>query len=185
MIKTCLLSGICLFAFFISQGQRDTLAKFPMTGKNSQVSFAIDVPVGAFGRSHVLGAGLSYSWSHSRFRLNVTTLKEPGFTANVGANYYLGKKIRSAGYPFQYGGYFLLHVFPGIIINPYPEANIVFSAGPLLSIYRGNANAGLGVKLSGNYFLNEAWSIGPAINYRKNAKEFALWSAGVQLSYIF
>jgi hypothetical protein len=167
-------------------GQSDPVSLNVSTKRRSSLaSFDLHLPVGVFARSQFVGAGLNYSWSHQRYGRGISTRKMAGFTFNTGADYFLGKKIKVAGYDFRYGGYVYLHVMPGVLFNPWANANIAFTAGPTLGIYKGNADAGFGVNLFGAYFFKKNISIGPGITYKKHSKADALWSGSVRVSYGF
>jgi hypothetical protein len=90
----------------------------------------INIPVGEFSETHIGGISLNYSWSHQRFgKLNKLPEKLIGLTANVGADYYFGKKETVAGYSFKYGGYAYLYALGGAIFNPCKDWNITSTAG--------------------------------------------------------
>lgn len=153
-------------------------------GGSHLLSLDLQVPVGVFAASHFAGAGFNYSWSHQRFG-NKVFKKTPGFMLNGGADYYFGKKISTAGYPFTYGGYLYLYVMPGLIVNPWQNGNITLKAGPSMGLYKGNADWGLNTTINGNYFLSDKISIGPGISYKKHAQKYALWSGIVRISFAF
>ncbi len=152
-------------------------------GKSQQATFTASLPVGVFGDSHLPGFGLAYSWSNHRFGDSVNAHKIIGFTAQAGLDYYIGKKVTTAGYGFRYNNYFYVHAMPGIIYNPSPKANILLLAGPALGIYKESSSLGFGVSLSGAYHFNDRMSLGPVALYRKHAEVDALWAAGLRLSY--
>ena len=152
-------------------------------GKSHLASLDIHLPVGVFARSHIAGAGLNYSWSNHRFGMDLTQKRAIGLVFNVGADYYLGKKIKPAGYSFRYGDYLYLHAMTGILFNTFSSGNISLTTGPALGIYSGNSEFGLNVTLTGNLFLTENISIGPGVTYQKQAQTEALWSGVIRLSY--
>lgn len=149
------------------------------------VSLDVHLPAGVFARSQFAGAGLNYSWSHHRFGQNVSPSKRIGFTANGGADYYFGKKVKTAGYDFRYGGYIYLHALAGLLVNPWPDGNISLVGGPTRGIYEGNADTGFGVNLFGSFYLKNNIAIGPGIMYKKHAGTDALWTGAVRASYTF
>jgi len=154
-------------------------------GKSQQAIFTASLPVGVFGDSHLPGFGLAYGWSHHRFGDSVNAPKIIGFTAQAGLDYYIGKKVTTAGYGFRYNNYFYVHAMPGIICNPSPKTNITLLAGPALGIYKESSSLGVGVSLSGAYHFNNRMSLGPVALYRKHADADALWAAGLRLSYVW
>lgn len=104
---------------------------------------------------------------------------------NGGANYYLGKKIQTAGYSFRYGGYINLYALSGLIYTPIKKGNMALAAGPALNIYKGAPNAGMAIKLMGNYFFSENIAIGPAMTCMKHKNTKALWAIAARASYVF
>lgn len=156
-----------------------------MKGEGNAIAFGLYLPAGDFSQSHIAGAGIDYSRSRHRFGRNISPGTSIGFIVNGGINYYAGKKITTAGYAFRYGGYINLYAMPGIICNPLKNGNISLTAGPTLNIYKAGATAGIGINLSGNYFLSENIAIGPGIIYKKHTNTDALWAGTIRASYIF
>ncbi len=154
-------------------------------GKSQAISFGIYLPVGNFLRSHTLGAGIDYSWSRHRFDRYVSPGGRIGFIVNGGVSYYIGEKIKTAGYDFRYGGYINIYGMPGLIYTPFKKANVALTAGPALNIYKAAANAGIAINFIGNYFVSDNITIGPAINYKKHTNTDALWAIAIRASYIF
>ncbi len=169
----------------LAQKNTDTLSVRYAKGKSQAIAFGLYAPLGIFSKSHIAGAGIDYSWSHHKFGRNVSPAKSIGFIVNGGVNYYYGKKITTAGYDFRYGGYLNLYAMPGIIYNPLKNANVALTAGPSLNIYKGSANAGIGINLFSNYFLSEKIALGPGIIYKKHTNTNALWAAAIRALYIF
>jgi hypothetical protein len=154
-------------------------------GQNHLASLDLHLPLGVFARSQFAGAGLSYSWSHHRFGDNISASKLVGFTLNAGGDYYFGRRVKTAWYPFKYGGYFNTYLLAGIISNPKPYLNLSVTAGPTLGIYKGNTDVGAGVNLFGNFYFKKNLSIGPGITYKKHPDADGLWTGNVRLSYVF
>jgi hypothetical protein len=154
-------------------------------GQNHLASLDLHLPLGVFARSQFAGAGLSYSWSHHRFGDNISASKLVGFTLNAGGDYYFGRRVKTAGYPFKYGGYFNTYLLAGIISNPKPYLNLSVTAGPTLGIYKGNTDVGAGVNLFGNFYFKKNLSIGPGVTYKKHPDADGLWTGIVRLSYVF
>lgn len=157
----------------------------PVKGSSHAASLHLHLPVGVFARSHVAGAGINYAWSRNRFGRSVPVAGLIGFTANAGADYYLGKKITTAGYDFTYGGYANLYVQAGALINHLPTAYFSLTAGPAMDLYEGNTTVGLGINLYGAYYLTSNIAVGPGLLYKKDAQTDALWTATIRVSYIF
>ena len=159
--------------------------KLAPQGKSHLTSLDIHLPLGVFARSQFAGAGLNYSWSNHRFGTYVSKTKLIGFTANAGGDYYFGRRIRTAGYPFEYGGYLYGWLMIGMIANPWSFTHLTLTAGPTVGIHKGNADMGMGVNLFGNYFLNKKIAVGPGITYKKHPDTEGLWTGSVRISYLF
>lgn len=173
-----------LLAKLTGQAQSvDTITHKQVKGKSQAVAFGIYIPVGVFSNSHIAGAGIDYSWSRHRFGRDISPGKIIGLTVNGGINYYVGKRMTTAGYDFRYGGYTNLYAMPGIIYNPLKNGNVALTAGPVLNIYKGSANAGIGINLFSNYFVSENIAIGPGIIYKKHTNTNALWAVTIRASY--
>lgn len=159
--------------------------KLAPEGKSQSASLDLHLPLGIFARSQFAGAGLNYSWSNHRYGPDVTNRKLIGFTANAGGDYYFGRRIRTAGYPFQYGGYIYGWLMAGIITNPWAFTHISLTAGPTIGIYKGNSDMGMGVNVFGSYFIKKRIAIGPGITYKKHPDTDGLWTGSARISYVF
>jgi hypothetical protein len=153
--------------------------------KSQLVSLDLHLPLGVFARSQFAGAGLNYSWSNHRYGSTISKAKLVGFTANAGGDYYFGRRIRTAGYPFQYGGYLYGWLMAGIITNPWTFTHITLTGGPTVGIYKGNADMGFGVNLFSGYFINQKIAVGPGITYKKHPDADGLWTGSIRISYLF
>lgn len=180
-MKRGLLFALVLFGY----GQAFSQVAGSTAGADHAVSFAAHVPLGVFARSHIAGAGLHYAWSHHRFGRITAPAKPVGLAFQAGADYYLGKKITTAGHDFRYNRYLYFHAAAGVLVNPFAHVNLSLTAGPTVGIYSGKADAGLGVNLYGSYFISEKIAIGPGVTYKKHAQADALWTGVVRVSYIF
>ena len=182
-------SILFIFSLLINLGMwaqiADTSSLKHLKGKSQAIAFGIYMPIGIFSKSHIAGAGIDYSRSCHRFGTNISPRRLIGFIVNGGINYYTGKRIKTAGYDFRYGGYLNLYTMPGIIYNPVKNGNISLTAGPVLNIYKGSANAGIGINLLGIYFVSKNIAIGPGIIYKKHTNTDALWAGTIRASYIF
>ena len=182
-------SFLLIFSFLVYLGgqAQNTGTRLPekANGKSQAVAFGVYLPVGIFSESHIAGAGIDYFRSNHRFGKGISPVKSIGFIINGGINYYLGKTISTAGHDFRYGGYFNVHAMPGIIYNPVKNGNIALTAGPALNLYKGSANAGIGIRFSTNYFISENIAIGPGVVYQKHINTDALWAITIRASYIF
>jgi hypothetical protein len=177
--------GVLFLVSCISLQAQTTPSPDKFKGKSSLATLDIHVPVGVFARSHIAGVGLNYSWSHHRYGKDIYPSKLIGFTFNAGADYYLGKRTRIAGYKFHYDGYIYAHIMPGIQINPWSNGNIALTAGPTLGIYKGNTEPGYGVNLFGSFFITKNIAIGPGISYKKHEQADALWGGILRGSWAF
>lgn len=184
MKKSPIFLFISLFVATALSAQ--TTAAKPVTNPASHTAaINLSLPVGIFGRSHIAGAGLEYGWSNHRFGQNIKPKKFIGFTYTASADYFLGKKVTTAGYPFRYGNYLYVNGAAGIICNPTVHSNFFVAAGPSAGIYKTGVSAGVMAKISGNYYVDKNISIGPALVYRKHVHADALWALAIKVSYIF
>lgn len=184
-MKKCNVFLLILIASCVKLEAQSNMPAAKPKGKNNLASFDIHAPVGVFARSHIAGAGLNYSWSHHRYGKGVYGLKLIGFTFNTGADYYLGKRTRIAGYKFQYSDYLYFHFMPGLQINPWYNGNISLTAGPTFGVYKGNTAIGYGANLYGAFFITHTISIGPGITFKKHSEADALWGIAVRGSWAF
>lgn len=193
MKKTVFIVSLTLFSVNASLAQNRSVVA--QNGCRHAVSIGINVPIGTFAESHIAGINSSYSWSHQRFGyLQAKPRKLVGFTIDGGIDYYLGKSITEAGYDFTYGNYLYLHTFGGIICNPGKKnrqkgylckTNIRLTAGPAMGIYKGNADVGYGIKLSGSYYLTEKLAITPGMMFMKYALTRSLGAAMIGITCNF
>jgi hypothetical protein len=175
-----------LLANFNGQAQSvDTVTHKQVKGKRQAVAFGIYTPAGVFSKSHIAGTGIDYSWSRHQFGRNISRSNLITFMLNGGINYYLGKRVTTAGYDFRYGGYTNFYAMPGIVYHPFKNINLALTAGPALNIYKRSANAGIGINFFTNYYLSENIAIGPGIIYKKHTNTDALWAGVIRASYIF
>lgn len=181
IILTAILVLLIVLNSFAQAGEY----KLAPLGKNQLVSLDLHLPLGVFARTQFAGAGLNYSWSDHRFGPEVSKTKLIGFMANAGGDYYFGRRIKTAGYPFQYGGYIYGWLMAGIIANPWAFTHLSLTAGPTVGIYKGNSDIGMGVNLFGNYFINKKIAVGPGITYKKHSEVDPLWTGSARISYVF
>ena len=186
MKALCLLLIIgCLFTKAVAQ-QKEIIAEQQANGKSNSISAGINIPFGKFSSTHRYGFGLDYSWSHHRYgRMNETPLKLLGFTFNVGADYYIGKKENTGYAPYTYNDYTYLHSYAGVIYNAGKKTNISLTAGPALGLYAGHSQFNLGVNLTGSYYLTKNIAIAPAIMLMKESDSNPLWAGAVRIVYCF
>ena len=78
-----------------------------------------------------------------------------------------------------------LYAAAGIDYKPAIPVNIALTAGPVMSLYKGNTEVGAGVNLFWSYFLSKNIAVGPGISFRKQSKTDALWSGTIRASYAF
>jgi hypothetical protein len=187
MKKTALILLAFLFATINILSQKNiSPSSNAENGKNNSVSLGINIPAGEFSQTHIAGISAGYSWSHHRFGiLDAVPNKLIGFTADGSIDYYFGKKETVAGYDYRYGGYIYLHVFGGAIYNPAKKMNISLTTGPTMGLYKGSADFGFGVNLSGSYYVTNTIAIAPAIIFLKHKEAAPLWVAAIRGTYSF
>ncbi|MEI9908454.1 MAG: hypothetical protein WDO71_01540 [Bacteroidota bacterium] len=65
------------------------------------------------------------------------------------------------------------------------KGNITLTAGPTMGIYKGSADIGFGINLSGSYYVTERIAITPGLMYMKHDKTNALLAASFKATYLF
>ena len=173
---------IILFTPAFSQGYQQPAGK--MQGPGS-IGFYLNIPIDNFASSHTVGFGLDYTWSARNYNKDSVSDKLIHFAANGGASYHGGKKTTTAGNEFTYGGYTNVYAMAGIDCKWSAPLVLNLFAGPVMSIYKGNADFGLGVNLISNYSISPRVAAGPGIQYRHFAEAKALWAVTFRLSYNF
>jgi hypothetical protein len=169
--KLLLFLVSCLFTFHSSA----------QTGeKGISLSAGINLPLGDFSSTHLLGFGIDCSPVKHWF--GITSKKKIAFTYNGGVTYYFGKKETVSGYPYDYPGYFFIHAFGGILFNPVKNGIIILTAGPALGMYNGHTQFNTGSKLETSYYISNNIAIGPGIILMKEAGADPLWSAAFKVS---
>lgn len=150
------------------------------------LSLDVHVPIDAFAKSHIAGAGLNYTWS--RYAYN-GYYKKPGihFTANGGVDYYFGKKKEIAAHDFTYGGYLYVYAQAGALVNVVPQKAIMtLTAGPAMGIYKGSSDFGISSSLFGAFYIKGSrLMVGPGITFKKHSDVNTLWTVSGRVSYTF
>lgn len=167
------------------QTQRPKKHNHP-SGKQHTVSMGANIPLGNFSSTNIIGIAANYSWSDHRFGgMDVKPVKPFGFTANAGLAYYFGKKETVSGYPYDYPGYIFVHIYGGVIYNPWRKANISLTAGPALGIYNGNTQFNMVVNLAGSYYFKEKIALSPGIIFMKESGAGPLWAVSLKATMAF
>ncbi len=175
-----LIIGLIITRYSVAQTDPNQVAK------SHAGSIGLNIPVGEFAKTHFIGVGLGYAWSDHRFGpMKNLPAKWIGFTADAGVGYYFGKNETTAGYDYRYSNYFDLHAFGGIIYNPVKKANVAFSAGPIMNLYKGNADFGFGAKWNASYYIKSRLAIRPGVLYSKYKEAAALWSILLHATFNF
>ncbi|MEK7224450.1 MAG: hypothetical protein AAB221_02060, partial [Bacteroidota bacterium] len=81
-------------------------------GSDHIVSFGINLPLGDFSSTHLVGFDIGYSPGTHVFGL--VKNKHFAFTYNGGVAYYAGKKETVSSYPYKYPEYLFVHAFAGL-----------------------------------------------------------------------
>ena len=176
------LLSIIFFTPVFSQRFAQPADKMP--GPNS-IGFYLGIPMGNFASSHTIGFGLDYAWSARNHKKDSVSDKLIHFAGNGGLNYHGGKKTTTAGNEVTYGGYTTAYIMAGIDCKWTAPLVLNLAAGPVMSIYKGDADFGFGVNLFSNYSISARVATGPGLQYRKFAEANALWAAILRVSYNF
>jgi hypothetical protein len=182
-----LLCVLLITGYFYSfAGAQSKENKIQLRGKSNSISAGVNIPFAAFSATHSFGTGIDYSWSNHRYgRMDEPPVNPVGIIVNPGADYYWGKKETIGLYTYDYSTYTFLHTYGGIIYNPGNKANISLTGGPTLGIYNSNTELGLGVNLSGNYYLNKNIAITPVLIFMNNFNAVPFWVGSIRISYVF
>ncbi len=185
MNRSLLILVLVLKGSWSSGQETDSIPK-NNGGYSHSVSFGLILPVDEFSETHIGGISAGYAWSAQRFGiLERIPSRFIGFTADGGIDYFLGKKEYVAGNDFRYGNYANVHAFGGIMFNPGTNGNIRLTAGPVMGIYMGNTELGLGAQLDGAYYFSKRIGVMPGFIVFKNKEANAQWSAFLRASVLF
>ncbi len=150
---------------------------------NTALSIGINIPVGNFSNTHLIGIDADYSPARHRFGL--FKLNHIAFTYSGGGSFYFGKKETVSGYPYKYPGYIFIYGLAGLLYNPARNFSFILYAGPGLGIYHGHKRFTIGSKLEMNYDIGEKFSMGPGIFMMKEPAANPLWSATLKTTMRF
>lgn len=182
---SCFVALIFFYVNAISQSGTRIKHNHP-SGKMHSIAAGISLPVGSFSNTHNIGIAADYSWSNYRFgSMDIKPVKPIGFMSKAGMAYYFGKKEMAGGYPYEYPGYLFLHIYGGVIYNPWKNGNINLTLGPALGLYNGNTQFNIGGKLEGAYYIKEKIGISPALMLMKEHDVDALWAISLKAAYCF
>lgn len=177
-MKTGFVTSILLLFFTAASAQ------LPVKGRSHLVSLTGHLPLAAFQHSHTVGTGLAYSWSPGRFS-NMITGKKISPLAMSGADFFFGKKTETAESAFRYGAYSHFYLMAGPLYETAPGLQLSVLSGPAMGLYKGNTELGATALLQVNYFFQQRYAIAPALQWRKDKNEEALWSLSIRASYAF
>ncbi len=188
--RTIIPGLFLLYSFMITctaTGQlKETGKKKRPRGKASVIAVGINVPLGDFFHTHILGSGAEYSGCNHRLGNMITKPSSPfGFIYAGGIDYYYGKKEMNSVYTYHYPGFTLVHTYGGVIYNPCKNANISLTAGPAPGLYNGLLKFWWGVNLSGQYYFNEKFGIATGLIYMKKGGAEAIWSGTLRVVMAF
>ena len=180
-----LLAGAILGKAVPAQTAGSGIDKKSSKAMTNAVALGVSFPMGTFNRTHTAGISADYSRSKHRYGNDAVADKLINFAINGGVSYHAGKLTSVSGYAFRYGGFLTLYAAAGIDYKPAIPVNIALTAGPVMSLYKGNTEVGAGVNLFWSYFLSKNIAVGPGISFRKQSKTDALWSGTIRASYAF
>jgi hypothetical protein len=170
---TALGSSVILF------GQAERTKRTRSSGDNVSVGLSINAPVGNFSKTHFLGIGLDASPARHKFGL--MSFKKIAFTYNGGIAYYLGEKIRTIDYTYEYPGFTFIHGYAGLLYNPLKKLTVNLLAGPALGIYKKDTRFNIGSRLEGSYYIRKtSIAAGPILSMMLEPGTEPLWSVGLK-----
>jgi hypothetical protein len=178
-MKKTVLFFLVAIVFISSAFAQPTGIKKPVPQeKGISISAGINLPVGDFSSSHLIG--IAVDCSPTRHWFGLLKRKKIAFTYNGGLVCYFGKKETVSSYPYKYPGYIFVHGFGGMLYNPAKNAAISLTAGPALGIYNGNTQFNIGSKLEASYYISKNIAIGPGIILMKESGADPIWAASVK-----
>jgi hypothetical protein len=179
MKKILLFLSLVGLVFLQVAAQSASGKKLRKSDTGIEISGAIQVPLGDFAATHLIGFGIGVSPSYHTTGL-FSKLKIV-FTYNGGVTYYLGKKETVSSYPYTYPGYLFIHAFAGALLIPSNKIEISLTGGPAVGIYNGNTRFNLGSKMDINFHLNNKISVGPGIIFMKESGADHLWAVSAKV----
>ncbi len=102
-----------------------------------------------------------------------------------GGDFFFGKKTETAESVFRYAAYSHFYLMAGPLFETAPGLQLSVLGGPAVGLYKGNTELGATALLQANYFFTERYAIAPALQWRKDKNEEALWSLSIRASYAF
>ncbi len=178
--KLLLITVLLITSVFAQQGERK---KTGTKEKDISISAGINLPIGNFSTSHLIG--IAIDCAPTRHWFGITNQKKIAFTYNGGFAYYFGKKEMVSGYSYKYRGYTFLYGFGGVLYNPVKNAGISLTAGPAVGIYNGDFQFNLGTKLEASYYISTNIAIGPGITLMKESGADLLLAASLKGTWAF
>lgn len=183
-MKKIFLSLLVICQFALHAFSQTSPAKKKQAGnKGLCISTGINVPVGDFSSTHLIGVSLAAGPAIHQYNLNKD--HTIGFVYQGGIAYYLGKKETIAGYVYKYPGYIFLHAFGGVSFLVQKNSEIVISAGPALGFYNGNIKFNAGASLTANFSISNNFALGPSIMMMKEFGTNALWAPSLRATFYF
>ena len=183
MKRILLLLACCGFIFLHICAQSSSKNKIRKNEIGIDISTAIQLPVGNFASTHLIGLGIGVSPSYHTTGL--FSKVKIAFTYNGGLSYYIGKKETVSSYPYTYPGYLFIHAFAGALLIPSNKIEISLTGGPAIGIYNGNTRFNLGSKMDFNFRLNNKVSVGPGIIFMKEPGADPLWAVSAKVLISF
>ena len=183
MVKKLACIFSFLFIIYPAFAQKTDRNKNNQKHYSNSISLNVDLPIGYFFKTHSIGIGINYLWSDRRLgRLNYFPDNPFGFIFNTGADLFFGK---TDSYNVSYGGYLYIHLYGGGIFNPSAKVNISLTAGPMLRIYKGDSQLGIGADLRGSYAMSNRISIATVITITKEKDADPFYIGSLQVSFAF
>jgi hypothetical protein len=175
--------------FFTIAGCFLFLTGMPQPGKNHDAGIRISYPFAGYLKDiSNMGLGAEYTWSKGRFgKLATMPSTQIGITFHTGLDYYFGEKETYGSHTVSYEGTTCLHAFGGFILNPCHNGYVSLTGGLVAELYDGNAEFGIGLKLSAGFypFRSGNYGITPSLSFMKQGKSESVYAAGVKLHYAF
>lgn len=149
------------------------------------VTAGVQLPLGNFAVTHYPGLSVNYSRNLSRKPVPFFSHKWVGLSSQFGITAWPGKKQRIGNGQYRYGIYSMGYVQAGINWIPVKKMAVSLFTGPAAGYYSRT------VRVAVTGMLQTSWQISTNLYFRPSAglwmetKTNALWTAGVQLGYMF
>lgn len=171
-------------------GAQDSLQQSRLLpdGHSHALSIAGSIPLGEFGETHGIGAGIRYEHSNGRFgRIEKMPSSRFGFIFGGGIGWHDGKKENTGNlvYTYHYDDFLYGYLFGGLNYLPGLHGNISLTAGPAMSSYSNNRRFNLYGSISGSYYPSQKFGLGAGMTFLKEGGAAWMAMSDLRFTYLF